>query len=511
MVTGQPYIRLIDIWKSFGTVQALAGASLECYEGEIHIILGENGAGKTSLMSVLAGLYQPERGEVRINDNPVTIRSPRDALTFGVAMVHQHFEQVQNMKVWENVVLGYEDSKYALNSQKSLTAVQKVANEQKIAVDCNARVDSLAIGQQQKVEILKLLYRNAKVLILDEPTTFLTPQETDTLFMTLKELAGRGLAVLIITHKIRDALNIGDRLTVMRAGKIVSTMVRGEATEDVLVRQLMGDEKASKNMLTEIPPCADELGNDVLFEVAGLSTKGDKDQIALQDINFKLVKGEIRGIAGIAGSGQKQLAEALIGLLALSSGSIFIDGENVTELPVSGRIDSGICLIPQDRLKDGTLPNMSLWETFVLGVHRQLFSRMHFSSKQAMDLGNNAIREYEIKARDVNVKTAYLSGGNIQKVLVARTALAAAKQACPVIIAANPTEGLDIRTVSQVHTQLRNLAKKGAAVLMMSEDLDELMGNCHRISIIYRGGLVAEFNGPKYERYEIGEAMLGKV
>ncbi|SMB99760.1 simple sugar transport system ATP-binding protein [Thermanaeromonas toyohensis ToBE] len=511
VTAAQPVVQLSRIWKRFGTVQALADASFEAFAGEIHVILGENGAGKTSLMSVLAGFYRPDRGEIRIYGKPVVLRSPRDAVALGIAMVHQHFEQIQNMTVWENTILGCEDSLLFLNPRYYRKVVQQAIAKWGIEVDGNARVDRLPIGQQQKVEILKALYRKARVLILDEPTTFLTPQEIDTLFEILKSLAASGLTIILITHKLRDAMYLGHRLTVMRAGRVVATLTREEATEDILVQQLMGDSHISKEMLEENPPCLDTVSEEILLEISGLATKGGKDHLGLQGIDLQLAAGEIHGIAGITGSGQQELVEVLMGVVPVASGTIRLNGKDITSSTIAQRIKAGLCLIPQDRLRDGILPNMSLWETLVLGLHRQLFPCLSFRTQEAIELGRKAIAEYEIKSPHVNVQTAYLSGGNIQKVLVARAVTAAKRQPHPVVIAANPTKGLDIRTVHQVHKYLRQIAQEGGAVLLLSEDLDELMGNCHRISVLYRGSLVAQFSGPNYNRYEIGQAMLGKT
>lgn len=504
---------MTGVWKSFGRVTALAGAELTVHAGEIHVILGENGAGKTSLMSVLAGLYRPDRGEIVIDGRPVQLRSPRDALSYGVAMVHQHFELIGNMTVWENVVLGHEGTGWALRPARQREAVQRVAAEQGIDVNVDARVGELPVGLQQKVEILKMLYRRARILILDEPTTFLTPQETDSLFQTLRELAARSLAILLVTHKIRDAMNLGDRLTLMRAGRVVLSLPRRDASEEELVRHLMGEGAGGAPAPLEERPGPDPraLAGEVLLRLDGVSTPGARNRLALRDIHLTLKAGEIHGVAGVAGSGQQQLADVLLGLLPASAGRIELRGRDITRWPVARRLEDGIALIPEDRVRDGILPDMSLWETLVLGVHRQVFPGGRFRPGTGRALADAAISEYEVKAPHCDVPTAYLSGGNMQKVLVARTGIVRDRHPRPVVIAANPTRGLDIRTVERVHRHLAGVAAQGGSVLLISEDLDELAATCHRISVLYRGSLVATFEGPEYDRYRIGEAMLGKT
>lgn len=512
----EPIVRLRDVRKRFGAVTALAGASLDVYPGEIHVVLGENGAGKTSLMSVLAGLYRPDEGVIEAGGRPVTVRSPRDALELGVVMVHQHFELVPNLTVWENVVLGAEGAGLLLRPARQRERVRRLAEEHGIEVDVDARVAALPVGVQQKVEILKLLYRQARILILDEPTTFLTPQESDALLQSMSELAARGLAVLLVTHKLRDAMTYGHRLTVMRAGRVVATMPRAEATEEQLVRMLMGEDQggtAPAGPAAAAPAAAGsgrDQGGQVLLALEGVSTRPRPGRLQLHDVTLRVAAGEIHGIAGVAGNGQKELAEAVAGLLAVAAGAIRLRGQDVSRWPTSRRLDAGLALIPDDRIKDGILPEMSLWETLVLGLHRRLFPGARLDAELARRLGEDAIAEFEIRAPHAGVATAHLSGGNIQKVLVARTGLAGRGQP-PVVVAANPTRGLDLRTVRRVHEHLAGVAARGGAVLLLSEDLDELMAVCHRISVLYRGRLVAAFDGPAYDRYRVGEAMLGRT
>ncbi len=511
-ITKQPLVRLVNVWKRFGSIQALAGASLDVYPGEIHVVLGENGAGKTSLMCVLAGLYRPDQGEVLVNGQQFAVRTPADALKLGVTMVHQHFELVDNLSVWENVVLGAEGGRFALTRRRCHQAVRQLASEHGVEVDIDARVRDLPVGLQQKVEILKMLYRRARILILDEPTTFLTPQEVDTLLVTLQRLAASGLAILLVTHKLRDALRVGDRLTVMRGGRVVASLPAAGGTEELLVQWMMGEPPAAATKLLETarpaPPAPDA---PVLLEVEETSTVGTHNRLRLQGISFRLRAGEIVGVAGVAGSGQRELAELLVGLLPVAAGRIRLSGVDITKLPIRDRLDRGLVLVPEDRVRDGILPGMTLAETVVLGLHRHLFPNVWYDFARAMQLGRNAIEQHAVRAPHPLIPSTYLSGGNIQKLILARAVETCRIRAEPVVVALNPSRGLDVRAVQHVHQQLRSVVGRGGAVLLVSEDLDELIGLCHHIVVLHRGQTVAEFDGPGYDRYSIGEAMLGSA
>lgn len=507
----KPLVRLKGVSKRFGAIQALREVTFSAFPGEVHVVLGENGAGKTSLMSVLAGLYRPDQGEIEVDGKPVTLRDPADALRCGVALVPQHVELVPNLTVWENVILGHEPGGLVLRRREARERVRRLAEEHGIDVQPDDRVETLSAGQQQKVEILKMLYRRARILILDEPTTFLTPQETDGLLETLGRLAAQGLSVLLVTHKLQDALRVGHRLTVMRAGQVVASLAAGQADEVRLVEWMMGTSSADSQRLLDAPPLP-PLDPDAptILELIRLEAGGDRHRVSLRDVNLRLRRGEIRGIAGIAGSGQRELAEAVLGLLPLRGGHIRLRGADVSHWPVARRLEAGLALIPEDRIADGILPDLSLTETLVLGLHRHLFPGLRYQTEIADRLAGQVIRQYEVKAPGARVRTAYLSGGNMQKVLVARAVEHARRHSPAVLLAVNPTRGLDIRTVRHVRDRIRDVAASGGAVLLMSEDLDELMEECHHITVLHQGRVLGEFEGPSYDRYRIGEAMLGR-
>lgn len=509
-MTQQPLVRMVNISKRFGSIQALKAATFEVEAGETHVILGENGAGKSSLMSVLVGLYQPDQGEVYVAGQPVSIQTPAAALKLGIAIVPQHVELVDKLTVWENVVLGQEGSGWFLDRRQAREQVRRLADRHGLGLTPDLVAGQLSAGQQQKVEILKVLYRKARILVLDEPTTFLTPQETDDLYETLTGLAAEGMTIVVVTHKLRDALKFARRLTVMRAGRVEAVVAAAEATEQQLIQWLMGTDAESSRRIMEAPPLAAlDPGADVLLQVRDLAAGGG-NRIRIQGINLQVRTGEIHGISGVAGSGQRELAEALLGVLPVARGEVRLGGHTVTDWPVPRRLQAGVMLIPEDRIHDATLPALSLYENLVLCQHREIFPGLRYRPETAIDLAHAAIAEFEIKAPSAHVPVAYLSGGNMQKVIVARAVQFAGRHNPSLTIAANPTRGLDVRTVRQVHDRLRDIAAAGGTVLLMSEDLDELMAECHTISVMYQGELTARFTGPDYDRYRIGEAMLGR-
>lgn len=507
----QPFVMARGISKRFGAIQALADVDFEVAHGEIHVVLGENGAGKTSLMSVLTGLYQADAGEIHVDGRPVRIGSPADALRLGIAMVPQHVELVNNLTVWENVVLGREQGGPFLRRDRQRRQVAELAERYDLPIDPDAVISSLAAGQKQKVEILKMLHRQARLLILDEPTTYLTPQEVDSLFSTLTGLVERGMTVILVTHKLRDALRLGNRLTVMRGGRVVAAAVPAAGTDEMdLVRWLIGGSKDDTTELLQADPLPELPPEPApVLRIEDLTVRAP-GRVQLEGINLTLRAGEIVGLAGVAGSGQRELAESLLGLLPPSSGRVVLNDDDMTAWPVSRRLEAGLACIPEDRLREGILPSMPIVETFILGLHRYLFPDGRYRIARALDEANRVIDEYQVKTPHAWFPTAALSGGNVQKVIVGRAVRMCSYHQHPALIAMNPTRGLDVRTVRDVHQRLREVARKGGAVLLVSEDLDELMGNCHRIAVIYQGRVDAVFEGPEYDRYRIGEYMLGR-
>lgn len=505
-----PLVVLEGISKRFGSIQALNNATLEIRSGEILVLAGENGAGKTSLMNVLTGLYRPDGGRILVGGQPYEIQGPRDALRLGLAMVHQHFELVPNLSVLENIILGVEGPGPLLRWSSHRDQVVALASRYGLEVSLDQRVRELPVGLQQKVEILKALYRQARLLILDEPTTLLTPQEVDALFETIVRLANSGVGVVLVTHKLREAFRVSNRIAVMRHGRVVGSLPTEQATPEKVVEMLMGTSEASRlvNPSYDLPPVASDAVP--LLHVRDMWLEPRKGPPLLKSLDLSVRKGEILGIAGVAGNGQSELVETLMGLRQPTRGSISLLGRDITRFPTVKRITAGLVLIPEDRIADGMLPHHNIAENMVLGLHHLIF-RGIFRKDYAIRLANLAISNYDVRAPGPETEAATLSGGNIQKMVVARAIVATEEHEEPVLIAFNPTRGLDIRATDFVRREIVKVASRGGGVVLLSEDLDELMALCHRILVLHRGELVAEFQGPGYDPYRIGEAMVGSL
>jgi len=503
-----PTLEMRGMAKRFGETIALRGVAFTASQGEIHGLLGENGAGKTTLMNVLSGLYRADRGEILIEGRPAEIHGPEDALRHRIGMVHQHFELIHNFTALENVLLGREGSRWWLRVDRHRADVDAVARRFGLAVDLDAEVRRLAIGVQQKVEILKALYRGVDILILDEPTTMLTPQEVDALFATIRGLADQGVAVIFITHKIREVLRNCDRITVMRAGDMVGCLDRAEATEQRLVEMMIGQRLAGIGEADRAVAPAGDPRN--VLEVRGLCVANDRGARVLEHCTFTLGPGDLLGLAGVAGNGQRELAEALVGTLPAAAGTILLGGRDVTRARVRDRVTAGLTYIPEDRIEDGLLPHLSLAENFMLGLHPYAFNgRVAFDQATARTLARRAIAEYGILARNEDVKAVDLSGGNIQKVLVARAMEQARLTGGQALLATNPTRGLDVRATDFVRRRLLEFVRDGGGVLLISEDLDELLQLCNRMVVIYRGAIVADLPRSAFDPYRIGALMTG--
>ncbi len=492
--------------KRFGATEALRGVDLGLRRGEIHGLLGENGAGKTTLMNVLSGLYRADAGTITIDGQPVEIRAPADALRHGIGMVHQHVELIATFTALENILLGSEGSAWRLRLDRRRADVEAIARRFGLPVALDIEVGGLAAGVQQKVEILKALHRGVGVLILDEPTTMLTPQEVDGLFATLRSLAEGGVSVVFITHKIREILANCDRVTVMRRGAVVGTVDRDAVTEARLVEMMIGERTVptpGQSGERTVRP-----GGPVL-EARGLTVRGVGRIRLVDGCSVAVRVGELVGVAGVAGNGQRELAEAIVGVLQADGGSLAIAGRDVTSASVHERVAAGLVYIPEDRIHDGILPGLSLGENLVLGLHPYLFARRRFNEGVAADLAREAIMEYGIQASGPDARAVELSGGNIQKVLVARALALARLTRGVAVVAMNPTRGLDVRATAFVRGRLIDFARQDGGVLLISEDLDELLQLCDRIVVMYRGASMAEVARADFDSYRIGALMAG--
>ena len=491
-------LELKNITKRFPGVVANDGVSLEVYPGEVLALLGENGAGKSTLVSILYGLYRPDEGEIWVEGRPVRIASPMDALRLGIGLVPQHPTLVNRHTVAENLALGVGSP--LLPAQRIVPLVERMAQGYGLQLDPRARVYQLSPGEKQRVEIVRALLRGAKVLILDEPTSVLTPQEAEALFRVMRELRAAGKSLVFISHKLEEVLSIADRCTVLRRGRVVGSLPKEEASKARLAELMVG-----RSVSFERKRQAAQVG-DVVLEVEQLEARSSRNLPALRGVSFALHRGEILGIAGVAGNGQSELVEVLAGLRSPEAGSVRLLGQPLPAHPAR-LFALGVAHIPEDRIQMGTVPSMSVTENLAL----RTFDRPPLARGALLDpaaflaQAEARVREYAIATPSLHTPSRLLSGGNIQKVILARE-LAGQPQ---LILAVHPTYGLDIGATEQVHRVLLEKTQQGAAVLLVSEDLEELLSLCDRIGVLYRGWLKGPFAVGSLTREEIGLLMTG--
>ncbi len=505
-----PLVRMENIRKAFGDVVALRGVHFDLQPGEIHGLLGGNGAGKTTLMNILYGLYAADAGAIYIKGRQVHIRSPRDALHHRIGMVHQHFLQVAPFTVVENILLGTLPKGWSRpHLEAGVRRVQDLADRFGLEVDPYAVVEDLPVGVRQRVEILKALYRGVEILILDEPTTNLTPQEVDALFRSLRTMVRQGLSVVFITHKIREVTAVCDRVTVLRDGQNVFTAPLDEVSEADLVRGMVGEQLDVQHsfLFAGRQEETDHRFGEPLVRVEGLAVPSEHGGAAVSDCTFEVRRGEIFGIAGVAGNGQTELVEALMGIRPFTRGRIWINGLEVRPGATAALLDRRVAYIPEDRLSDGYLPTATVAHNLILGHHRRPpYSRGRWLNWKAIfDAAWRLIREYNIRTSGPDDVAANLSGGNIQRLMLAR----AFAHPMDVLIAHNPTRGLDIPSTEFVYRKLLDLREQGVATLLVSEDLDELLLLCDRIGTLYKGRLMGILERPHFDRFRIGQWMAG--
>lgn len=499
------------IRKVFGPVVALDNVNFAVKPGEIHGLLGGNGAGKTTLMNVLFGLYKPEQGGITFDGRPLSVKSPRDALNHGIGMVHQQFLQVTNFTVAENIVLGAGlPNRPTMNLSEPKREIKEIASRFGLTIDPDARLDALPMGLRQQVEICKTLYRGAKLLILDEPTTMLTPQQVDKLFASLREMVRVGLSVVFITHKLREVLSVCDRITVLRHGKTIVTLDRAEANEDAFVRAMVGDEMSieksvlfAKQGLEQQIAQVSSAPQLQLTNVSLADRANEEGHSALNEVSFTLHKGEILGIAGVAGNGQHELAEAVMGVRPIHKGKIMMGGDDVSRQNTAHIISKGVAYVPENRWEDGILQRSTVAQNMLLGAQRNGGNMLNMRAirHQTTEL----IKEFKIKTGGADALAAELSGGNMQRVQLAR----AFSQNPRILLAHNPTQGLDIPSIEFVYNKILQHKKDGMATLLISENLDELFLLCNRILVMYRGQIMGELQRNEFDAYRIGQLMSG--
>ena len=495
-------LELREVTKVFPGVVANDNVSLALEEREIVALLGENGAGKSTLMNIVYGLLSADHGEVLIDNKPVKIRSSRQAIDLGIGMVHQHFMLVEPLTVTENIVLGREPGRFGVIDMKAARArVVEISERYGLRIDPDARISDLEVGLQQRVEILKALYQGARVLILDEPTAVLTPQEVRELFAVVRSLVDEGLSVVFITHKLEEVMAVADRIVVMRAGAVVGEVRPSETDEIGLARLMVG-----RDVVLRIDKQPVQCGDTVL-DVRDLVVKNDRGLDAVDGVSLSVCGGEIVAIAGVSGNGQTELVEALVGLRTPESGAIALKGHDITRASARSSIEVGVSHIPEDRHRRGLVLPFNLAENLVLGDHRvapyTTHGVMHLSEITAM--ARKRIEDYDIRTPSEKVLASSLSGGNQQKVVVAREI----GRNPELLIAAQPTRGLDVGAIEFVHRQILAERDAGKAVLLISLELEEVFALADRILVIYEGHIVREFAAEDVDAETLGYYMTG--
>ncbi|HEY7603253.1 MAG TPA: ABC transporter ATP-binding protein [Gaiellaceae bacterium] len=496
-------VAMHGITKRFPGVLANDHVDFQAAAGEVHALLGENGAGKSTLSNILTGLYRPDEGSISLYGEPVRFDSPSDAIDAGIGMVHQHFRLVPPFTVAENIILGEhrpEARSFVVNPRRIERDVSGLGQRYGLAVDPRARVWQLSVGEQQRVEILKALYREARILILDEPTAVLTPQEAESLFVTLRRMADEGRTVIFISHKLHEVRAVADRVTVLRGGRAVATVDAAGATLHELAALMVGREvELARRVDRAMPP-----GDEAALAVEGLSVRGDRGEEAVRDVGFMLRVGEILGVAGVAGNGQRELAEALTGMRP-STGFVSVHGLKLGTGDPRAAISAGIAHVPEDRLGTGVAPGLSIAENSVLKSYRRISFGPLMNWSAIREVARDLIRRFGVVTPGPQLRARDLSGGNLQKLVLGREFSSAPR----VLIAASPTRGLDVGAIESVHAYLREAAAEGVAVLLISEDLDEIRAIADRVVVIYEGQLTGEFDPETATIEEIGLAMAG--
>jgi ABC-type uncharacterized transport system ATPase subunit len=509
-MTNNPILEMRGIRKTFGRVVALDGVDLNLSRGEIRGLLGGNGAGKTTLMNILYGLYKSDAGEITVDGATLDINSPHDAIKSGVGMVHQQFLQIGSFSVAENIVLGTRlQNRPALQLAEEKEHIRDLSARFGLPVDPETLVADLPMGVRQRVEILKALYREAKILVLDEPTTNLTPQEVDALFESLRTMVKEGLSVIFITHKLNEVLAVCDTITVLRHGRNVLTLSREEASEEALVKAMVGEDlNVEKSVIftRELSQQALRFGQKTVLQLADVVV-GEGPTPALNGCSMTVHEGEILGIAGIAGNGQLELAESVLGLRPYRGGTISIEGHEVADLSPRQLLERGVAYVPEDRWQDGYLSKANVAQNLILGLqHKAPYSNGRFLNWRTIyEKASALISEFDIKTQGPLETAGNLSGGNIQRVVLAR----AFSQPIRLLIAHNPTRGLDISSIEFIYNMILANKEEGMATLLISENMEELFLLSHRIVALSNGEVMGVLERDQYDKYLLGRLLSG--
>jgi general nucleoside transport system ATP-binding protein len=501
-----PLVIMMGITCRFGELVANDNVNFDLMKGEIHALLGENGAGKTTLMSILYGLYQPTSGDIYVRGNRVAIKSPLHAIDLGISMVHQHFLLTPPHTVTENIIVGLKTSgRIFLDTQNADKKILSLSNKYGLEVNPNAIVGNLSVGEQQRVEIIKALYRDVDVLILDEPTGMLTPKEEEALFEVLKSMVNQGLSIIFITHKLREVMEVSDRVTVLRNGKVIGTVKTTDTSETELARMMIGRSFINQISIESVT----NNQSDTILELKNVSALNNSNVLFIKDLSLELRKGEILGIAGVDGNGQSELAELIAGLRKMRSGQINMDSKPIANLSPKHIREWGLAYVPEDRLHTGLILEYPIAENLVLDRwYAEPYSGKLFLKKHEMKgFAEKIISDFDIKITGLNAPVRSMSGGNLQKIVLARELSRNPK----VLVVHNPTRGLDIGATEYIHRQLVKQRDNGVGVLLLSLDLDEILSISDRIGVIYEGKIVTIVEREKADVDQLGLLMGGKV
>jgi general nucleoside transport system ATP-binding protein len=504
-----PAIRMTDIEKSFGPVHANRGASLEVMPGEIHALVGENGAGKSTLMKILGGLQAPDSGKMEVNGRDVTGWTTPDAIKAGIGIVHQHFMLVPTLTVAENIVLGMEPTKDGLfDGSAANAAVEKLGRDTGLIIDPTRKVADLSVGEAQRVEILKVLFRGAKILILDEPTAVLSPPEVKELWSVMRKMRDNGGTIVLITHRLDEVMDLTDLITVMRAGKTVGKLVTKNTTPSEIAKEMVGREvvlSARDKMKSGAAAPVNTARASAGLELRNVVVSDPLRGRVVDNVSFTLAPGEILGIAGVEGNGQTELIEAIAGLRKLDSGSISIDGKDVTNLDVAHRREVGLTHIPEDRHRRGLVLDYSVANNLVLGVQNRFSSGGVLNERKIGDYSAKQVAAYDIRPPISAAYARGFSGGNQQKIVLAREM----GHGFSVLLASQPTRGVDVGAIEFIHGQLLAARDEGKAILLVSAELNEVMALSDRIAVMYRGQFAAVVDAATATTEQLGEYMIG--
>ncbi|MDY2630548.1 MAG: ABC transporter ATP-binding protein [Clostridium sp.] len=496
-------VEMLNIRKEFPGIVANDNITLQLKKGEIHALLGENGAGKSTLMGMLFGMYTPEAGVIKVNGKEVNISSPNVANDLGIGMVHQHFKLVENFTVTENIILGLEPKKFlSIDIKSAAKKIEELSKAYGLNVDPYAKIEDISVGMQQRVEILKMLYRNAEVLIFDEPTAVLTPQEIEDLIGIMRNLIKEGKSIILITHKLKEIKEAADRCTVIRRGKYIGTVNVKETSEADMAKMMVGRQVS---FVVEKKPA--NVGETVL-KIENVSVKNNKKVLGLKNFNLEVKKGEIVGIAGVEGNGQTELVEAITGMRPIEEGKIIFNGKDITKDSIRSRIDEGIAHIPEDRHKRGLILDYTLEDNLVLKAYKnEPFSKNGLINRNKItEYANKIIDTFDVRSGEGGKSIARsLSGGNQQKGIIGREI-----QSNPdLLIAVQPTRGLDVGSIEYIHKRLVEQRDNGKAVLLVSLELDEILNVSDRIAIVNNGELIGIVNASETDENEVGLMMAG--